>query len=856
MAVTWQKTLAGYTAALGGNNVTITVPNGPSDGSTLAVGDLLVVHVSSAGAAQTWTGPSSWGGQAWTEAIDSQGNAVYWLYIANSTILAGATGTITCTKAGNTSQCGGTCTRYTGADPATPVDVVSVSNHQLTTPIANTVTPTKGNPYIAHYFLSNTSAGNSLTAPAASPFATIKHQSSPGSGIYVGVGEATGTYAAANATGLWTYSEGIAGAVWDSATVVIRNPPLAMSMDALSTTVTVHSPTVSQITPQPVATDTIAVAVSVHSPSVFAIRDLVLPATSFAATVHAPTVTTRLQKWRTALASVYAGTGDATCFCMGDSITEGFYAGANARTADMWVTNLGLRTASHVGLSKASLWLPTATGASTGIIYNWPEGTNPWTRAGSTVAANPNGRGQGGRRVIFQSIGDGDTTTVPAGFNHATFSCSGNGGTEIINIVRNGVTVQTVGIGPGGTSQTEFFIEQAVSPGDTIGIHMGSGSLGNLFVSGVRFEDRSTAPKMLRFIDGGNAGKEAADFAGHTLFLSQWWAPSLALHNPHLVTIELGVNDAQTPRSAANFETYLTEIVAMIDAACASNPNGVPDILFIAWPWVGQAAGIPTAGKYDAALWASYVQAMRNVAATLPFARADVLDLQAEGWLPPSTSGASTHYYDGVHPNAFGSDQVAAAVSAKIDPQGVTGVEVGVLAVPATVHDPAAAPGPVGLATQHLTVTPTVHSPAAAPGAVAVSLAAAAIVATVHQPAALPGQVGLTAQHLAVGVVLHTPAVAPGPIEVTCLHLQVAVTVPQPTVPALIAVAHLAVAVAVPGPQATPGPVSAATAHLTVAVVAAGPVIRLVAHVEPYERSYSLDARRGYNLDARRRYRV
>lgn len=777
MTTTWVKTKAGYTAALGGNNVVIQVPDGPTDGGALAVGDLLVVHVSNAGSAQTWTGPASWGGQAWTEAIDSQSSAVYWLYIANSTILAGSTGTVTCTKAGNTSQCGGSCTRYTGVHPSAQIDVVSVSNHQVTAALANAVTPTYGNDYIAHLFFSNTSTGNGLSAPVSGPAGTVKHSASPGSGVWIGVGEATG-FPPGVSTGIWTYVEGIAGAVWDSATVAIRNPPLDIGLNLLTSSATFYAPAVS--TGQQVGLNLLTSAKSFFSPAVTQTAAQVgVGLLTAGATFYAPKVSTRLQKWRTTdLKDLYGNTGDAkTIVCVGDSITELFYAGTGAHLVNGWIPRLAEKIVQNSGSpNHAALYMPASTGPSSAVAgYVYPEGSDPWTRnGGQSPGSSTHGHGLGRRAAQFLASATA-TITAPSWATHATAGFATNGaGAHTARVYSNAVQVGTVTIANGDTDEHPV---EVVLQGASLDFQLKCQSgLGLLYAEGAVFDDRHAGDARLRVLEAGHGGITAVTYAGATS--PYYWAQSLAYYDPTLVVILLGVNDAQAAESKATFKAALEDCIDLIDGACAGNSNGVPDLLLVAYPYCDAT----TAGGtfYSTGTWASYVDAMQEVVDALPFERAALLDLQADGWFP-AQSGPSAYTTDGVHPaSPVGSEAIAAALQNEIDPQ--EGVYLSFLAAPATFHSPTVTTGPVAVAMSVLTAAATFYSPAVGTGSVQVSPGLLTSSATFYVPAVTTGSVTVSLGLLTSAATFHQPAVGTGQAAVSLSTLTAAATFFGPAV--------------------------------------------------------------------------
>lgn len=813
MAAAWRATTNGYKAALSAGAVVIAKPAG------LAVGDTLVAHLASSAAA-TWTGHDG----SWTEQVDTNNQAVYTRYIADASDLAAQPSSYNFTASSSAGIRAGTLTAWSGALTSSQIDVVAVSSSAIATPVVPSATTTTGAALLAQSLIScNTSVGNSLTPPGG---VTRRFEASPGTGAYTGVGDTLA--GAPGATGTFSWTEGASGATWNCALIAVKNPPHQVEAKLTTVPVTGYAPTVSEIPAQEIEAKLSTVPVTAWSPAVSTSNVVATELATVPVTGYGPAVVTQLNKARCAILDVDAGTGSLRVIADGDSVSEWFSAGPGAHYETGWGPQFAFLLADRKGsLNTPSLYMPAATGASSLITgYPYPEGTDPWTRVGAVVPLT-NRHGLQNRAAAITGNNGYVETTDPGGYTNARVLASGNGGIENIEIRTNGQLVVDDFILT-GDQDPHLYPITLDAPGKALRVTMGGGSFGNLFVSGVIWDDHTHGPHRIEVIDAGHAGLRATQAAGGDItYIVTHWPATLAQLEPHLVIIELGINDAQAGTSAAAYQTALATVVSMIDAACAGNVTGLPDYLFLAYPYVD--AGPSGGTTYSEALWAQYVAAMKAVSESLPWERTYFLDLQARGWFPPQY-GPTVLTADGVHPNVAGSEVIARALVSVLDPTPQS-IDLGYCTVPVTAWSPAVT-STAHVATSLTTVPVTAWSPAVtAHNDVAAELATVpveawspAVSSTVH----IPGP------FTTVPVTAWSPAVTPGPVTVATEPTTVVVEAYAPTVtPGTVEVhtALTAVSVTAYAPAVAPGPVGVTSGFAAVPVAAYAPMVRPINHV-------------------------
>lgn len=154
---------------------------------------------------------------------------------------------------------------------------------------------------------------------------------------------------------------------------------------------------------------------------------------------------TALSQWQTAMLAFKAGTGKATVVAIGDSITEGYNAGANATTTDMWPTRTSNTLAAVGSKSNGSYYLPTGR-VSCGLLNGFgpfAEGSDPWTRSG-TIGGVANDNGLGLRSCQLATSAGYFEKTAPSWATHAVVQYKGNGGARVpITITSNSILVHS-----------------------------------------------------------------------------------------------------------------------------------------------------------------------------------------------------------------------------------------------------------------------------------------------------------------------------------------------------------------------------------------------------------------------------
>lgn len=204
--------------------------------------------------------------------------------------------------------------------------------------------------------------------------------------------------------------------------------------------------------------------------------------------------------WKAALRKYKAGQGVATVVAIGDSLTEGYYAGANVRSTDGWPVRAGLNLSRlgdpsiHPGVYLPTNWATITQTGSTALFLD-PSGSDPWTRAGQ-VNNFIGQRGLGDKIAQLYFTGGTLTTTAPAWATHALihFTDDSTGSGSVWQALSNGVLVYSHVMD--GTPNEQTVLVPLQGAGNTFALNLpgAQGGNGNPSFSGVVWQQRKNAP--------------------------------------------------------------------------------------------------------------------------------------------------------------------------------------------------------------------------------------------------------------------------------------------------------------------------------------------------------------------------
>ena len=217
----------------------------------------------------------------------------------------------------------------------------------------------------------------------------------------------------------------------------------------------------------------------------------------------------KLPKWKAAFRRYKAGLGTATVVAIGDSLTEGYYGGANVRTTDGWPARAGLNLSRlgdpsiHPGSYLPTNWA-TITQTGSGALFLDPSGTDPWTRAGQ-VNNFIGQRGMGDKVAQLFYTGASLTATAPAWATHALihFSDDSSGSGSVWEAYSNNVLIYSRLMDNTPGEQTVLVPLQGSGNALKLNLPGTQAGNGNPVFSGVTWQQRKNAPITPMF--SGNA---------------------------------------------------------------------------------------------------------------------------------------------------------------------------------------------------------------------------------------------------------------------------------------------------------------------------------------------------------------
>jgi lysophospholipase L1-like esterase len=367
-----------------------------------------------------------------------------------------------------------------------------------------------------------------------------------------------------------------------------------------------------------------------------------------------------LRPWQTALANhPYVR---ANIVMLGDSITEG--EGASDWTRRM-VNRVaaGLRARAGIPKGGAGFIGATLTGSTTFTL--------PVVSAGGTVSSNDS-YGPKRRAVVLNGSGDKLTWTIT--------------GTSVDLLYVKGTTGVLYYSVDGG-AQSTLNTAASLADGNTLRITLGlSGahtlevgwSSGNpVYVDGVIVYDGDESAGITVH-DAGHYGYQSAGW--NTGTNSANWPKAIAALSPHVIVIELGINDMTASVAPATFQTNLTTLISTLRSALTTP---YPPIVLHAM-----------SGRASLTAWSQYVDAMYAIAAA--DSGVTVCDETLRFATPGSETNLSLFVSNDVHPTDKGHAALAGwLVDFLADGLPVAPTDLSTLYAP-VAHPKVRSPGVVG----------------------------------------------------------------------------------------------------------------------------------------------------------------
>lgn len=350
---------------------------------------------------------------------------------------------------------------------------------------------------------------------------------------------------------------------------------------------------------------------------------------------------TQLPRWRAALARVRTSQGIARIAVTGDSTTAGFgstptngYTGAVASSFPAQLASA--LNAYKVPAQNNSFFtengFTTVSGATPSVVDPRLTLGTGWTSAGASTF---------GGNSFTSSTASSVFTFAPVGaFNTVDIYYLVASGLGTFTVNTGGSTLATV-----NTAGTSAIGKVTVSTGSSAAV----GSI-NIVVSGssavfIAGEDAyDSANNKVSVWNQGRVGAGVAFLAATTNGYS--WQNALVSTAPDLVICGIGVNDYRTGGSGITLANYITLYQQFISAVTA-----VSDMVMV----IEVPSQITSA---TAAYQAQFVAAQYALAAAnnLP-----VIDL-TQRWVSWASANGYGYYYNNLHPNAIGYNDVAHSV--------------------------------------------------------------------------------------------------------------------------------------------------------------------------------------------------
>jgi lysophospholipase L1-like esterase len=349
----------------------------------------------------------------------------------------------------------------------------------------------------------------------------------------------------------------------------------------------------------------------------------------------------QLSRWRLALAKVRAGQAQARIAVTGDSITAGFGSTPTNGYSNAIATSYPSQLAAALNAYKAPTrynsfftenGFSTQAGATPSVVDPRLTLGTGWTNAGASTF--------GGNSFTGASA-SGALTFAPTGaFNTVDVYYLVNSGLGSFTVSVGGVTLATVNTaGVSSLGKVTVSTGASAAVGSIVVTPTGSGTV---FIAGEDAYD-SANPKVSVW-NQGRIGAGIAFLAATTNGYS--WQNALVSTAPDLVICGIGVNDYRTAGSGITLANYITLYQQFITAVTAVSDM----VMVIEVPSAASSAPLATQAQFVAA---QYALAAANNLPVIDFTQRYV------SW---SFSNGLGYYFDSLHPNAAGYNDVAQAV--------------------------------------------------------------------------------------------------------------------------------------------------------------------------------------------------
>lgn len=249
---------------------------------------------------------------------------------------------------------------------------------------------------------------------------------------------------------------------------------------------------------------------------------------------------------------------------------------ASRRWAPAVIAVLGSSTSEGVGVSSYGRGYPHLLADNLRTAYPVPGATggDNYVPAWGTMSQWPvqaTGRrvrsGGWGLKSLTQSAGQNATYTFRGTAVEVWFAAHPGGGEFAVSI--DGIVHATaVGTASASIDRNARWLSPPLSPGShTITVTCLSGPVSlHGFATSDGDENRG-----IRLYNGGHGGRTSGDFAAG----ADSWAPRLRTIQPHLVILQLGVNDWRSGIPASTMKTNFTTIIAAVRRNSATSPSFV-----------------------------------------------------------------------------------------------------------------------------------------------------------------------------------------------------------------------------------------------------------------------------------------
>lgn len=282
----------------------------------------------------------------------------------------------------------------------------------------------------------------------------------------------------------------------------------------------------------------------------------------------------KFMKWNKALAKMRNGEADAKLLCLGDSTTAGIGSSTAATVAA--IKGYPRRLAELINASgtpaASGLALPKSSSGSQAADTRWTGGTN-WALDQAAIVF----MGFGGKGMFWRGVGitAGNLVFADSAVNADTFDVyyrrqPGSSSTGTFDVTATGGSTTTVdAAATGGATRIEKVTVSAASAATSNTVTI-AGKTAAKTVDIVAVEPYLAATRKIRVGNGGASGSQTLDWVSYyqdntansynALYAIRAYAPDLTI-------IDLGINDAGSAVSEANYASRLSQIITACQAS-------------------------------------------------------------------------------------------------------------------------------------------------------------------------------------------------------------------------------------------------------------------------------------------------